>query len=76
MSILQDIIHVLPTNNPVRQKLTGIFGDNIMQADLIQITRAFIVPVIISALLAICIPAILSRVILQLLGKYLKKKTL
>lgn len=71
MSIIHNTIHVLPTNNPVRQKLIGIFGDNntIMQADLIHITRAFIVPVIISALLAVFIPAILSWLILQMLGK-------
>lgn len=69
MSIIHNIIHVLPANNSVRRKLTGLIGDGIMQTNVWNITRTVIVPVIITALLAITIPGITSWGILQFLGE-------
>lgn len=73
MSIIHNVIHVLPANNSVRQKLNGIIGDGIMQTDLWIITRTVIAPVIMTALLAITIPGITSWGILQMLGKGTKE---
>ncbi|KAI7896747.1 uncharacterized protein EV154DRAFT_535463 [Mucor mucedo] len=67
MSIIHNIIHVLPANNSVRRKLIGLVGDGIMQTDVWNITRTVIVPVIVTALLAITIPGIASWGILRFL---------
>lgn len=69
MSIIHNIIHVLPANNSIRQKLNAIIGDGIMQTDVWNMTKTVIIPVILIALLAINIPAITSWGILQMLGK-------
>jgi hypothetical protein len=69
MSIIHNIIHVLPTNNGLRQKLNGLIGEGVMQTNLWNITRTVIAPVIFIALLAIIIPGITSWGILQMLGK-------
>ena len=68
MSIIHHLIHVLPANNRIRQKLTEIIGEDMMQANLWNITRSVIVPVMISALLAIIVPGMISWGILQMLG--------
>ncbi|KAI8366334.1 hypothetical protein EDC96DRAFT_508584 [Choanephora cucurbitarum] len=68
MSIIHHLIHVLPANNRIRQKLTEIIGEDMMQANLWNITRSVIVPVIVSALLAIIVPGMISWGILQMLG--------
>lgn len=67
MSIIHNVIHVLPANNGLRQKLNGLIGDGVMQADIWSITRTVIVPVILAAVLAITIPGITSWGILQML---------
>ncbi|CAO3628960.1 unnamed protein product [Mucor hiemalis] len=67
MSIIHNIIHVLPANNGLRQKLNGLIGDGVMQADIWIITRTVIVPVILAAVLSITIPGITSWGILQML---------
>lgn len=70
MSTIHNLIHVLPTNNRIRQRINEIIGGNgIMQADSWIITRTVIAPVILVALLAITIPGITSWFILQMLGK-------
>jgi HD-like signal output (HDOD) protein len=69
MSIIHNVINVLPTNNRLVQKLNEIIGDGLMQADLSNITRTVIAPVVLSAILAITIPGIVSWGILQMLGK-------
>ncbi|KAI8358573.1 hypothetical protein BD560DRAFT_405866 [Blakeslea trispora] len=68
MSIIHHLIHVLPANNRIRQKLNEIIGEDMMQANLWNITRSVIVPVIASALLAIIAPGMISWGILQMLG--------
>ncbi|KAI7900493.1 uncharacterized protein BX663DRAFT_488410 [Cokeromyces recurvatus] len=72
MSIIHNIIHVLPANNRLRRKLNEIIGEGIMQADLWTLTRTIIIPVILSALLAITIPGIISWSILQTLDSNMK----
>lgn len=74
MSIIHNVIHVLPANNGLRQKLNGLIGDGVMQADIWSITRTVIVPVILAAVLAITIPGITSWGILQMLGRDCAKK--
>lgn len=68
MSIIHNVIHVLPANNRLLQKLNEITGDGLMQADVSIITRTVIVPVVLSAILAITIPGVVSWGILQMLG--------
>jgi hypothetical protein len=70
MSIIHNVIHVLPANNRLLQKLNEITGDGLMQADLSTITRTVIAPVVLSAVLAITIPGMVSWGILQVLGEY------
>lgn len=70
MSTIHNLIHVLPANNRIRQRLDETIGGNgIMLADSWIITRTVIAPVILVALLAITIPGITSWAILQMLGK-------
>jgi hypothetical protein len=73
-SIIHNLIHVLPANNSIRQKLNQlIFENGIMQTDLREITHTMIVPVILAVILAITLPGIVSWGILQMLGKLRKK---
>ncbi|KAL7319178.1 hypothetical protein PS15m_002347 [Mucor circinelloides] len=68
MSTIHNLIHVLPANNRIRQRVNEIIGGNgIMLADSWVITRTVIAPVILVALLAITIPGITSWAILQML---------
>ncbi|KAF1798687.1 hypothetical protein FB192DRAFT_1310118 [Mucor lusitanicus] len=68
MSTIHNLIHVLPANNRIRQRLDETIGGNgIMLADSWIITRTVIAPVILVALLAITIPGITSWAILQML---------
>lgn len=64
---------MLPANNRIQQKLNEIIGGDgggIMQTDLYNITRTVIAPVILTAILSIIVPGIISWGILQLLGKF------
>ncbi|KAL9556071.1 hypothetical protein MBANPS3_002067 [Mucor bainieri] len=68
MSTIHNLIHVLPANNRIRQRLDEIIGGNgMMLVDSWIITRTVIAPVILVALLAIAIPGITSWAILQML---------
>ncbi|KAI8640568.1 hypothetical protein BD408DRAFT_484022 [Parasitella parasitica] len=68
MTTVHNLIHLLPANNRLRQKLNEIIGGNgIMVADTWVVTRTVIAPVILVALLAITIPGIASWIILQML---------
>lgn len=70
MSIIYHTVLLLPTANAVRQYMDQIFGNNMIQADLNLITRKVIAPVIITTLLAIITPGVISFCILYIMGKY------
>ncbi|KAI9487301.1 MAG: hypothetical protein EXX96DRAFT_552589 [Benjaminiella poitrasii] len=67
ISIIYNAVHVLPTNNRLRRKLDEMMGEGMMEVETWTITRTIILPVIVSALLAITIPGIISWGILQML---------
>lgn len=66
-------IQYLPANNRLKVKLNEMIGQDVMQIDLMNITRTMIVPVIVSALLAITIPKLISWGVLYFTGKKKKK---
>ncbi|CEJ00887.1 hypothetical protein RMCBS344292_14929 [Rhizopus microsporus] len=68
MSIIYHTVLLLPTTNAVRQYMDQIFGNNMIQADLNLITRKVIAPVIITTLLAIITPGVISFCILYIMG--------
>ncbi|KAI8987552.1 hypothetical protein BDF20DRAFT_998168 [Mycotypha africana] len=70
LSLVHNLIHVLPANNRVRRTVNEMLGGNgFMQTDVWTITLTIIGPVIICALLAIIVPGIISWTILQVLSK-------